>query len=487
MKSASASHDNIIHQSLKTSLNGSFSLGIIIGFILALVGPNFLEAIVSLGTFLILFRLFYAPGIPNVILVALLFQWLQISIKVWYGNILGLELHEIYGLYKSDDYLLDAFYLSSIGLIVLALGIHVVTRQINVDKFYFTLTQEIRYYNVRKILIAYVALTLVLSILFGLRMMVPGLNTIIVALGKIKWGFYVLFLFSALTTRKYMRTFILISIIEIVFSLTGYFSGFKDFIIFIFVGLISFTNLLNFKRITVLIPILIITFYFGALWSAIKGDYRQFLSGGTDRQIVVVSELEALDYLWNRLDLVDYAQLQHGIDQLVDRVSFIDLFSLALDYVPDVLPHEKGEIWKSSILHFFKPRLFFPDKPIIDDSEHSSKYTGIYFADSSQGVSHSIGFMADSYIDYGPVFMFIPIFFLGLMIGFLYKHFLLKSYNTIWDLIYALSFYLLISFYSFNLIKVIGNLLIYVVLLFIINRRLAKWVNPFLIKAKTSI
>jgi hypothetical protein len=480
MRSVSVGHKIEVKDIKSVSVAGSLGLGSIIAIFLALFGPNLLESIVSLITFLIVFHLFYKPGIPNIMLIALLFQWTQISIKVWYGNIVGSEINDLYGLYKSDAYMSSAFYLSSIGLVFLSLGIHSVTRTIKPQQFYERITYELRFYDSKRIVIGYVLVALGLSFLFGIRLIIPGLNTLIVALGKIKWGFYVLFLFTAVTTGKYVRLFLLITLLEVVLSLTGYFSGFKDFIIFSIIGLISFTRLLDLKRIVIFVPSVILIFYFGAIWSAVKGDYRAFLSGGTDQQRVVVSQQEALDYLWNRLESVDANQVKVGVDMLVDRVSFIDLFSLALNHVPEVQSHENGKIWLNSITHFLKPRLFFPDKPVIDDSEHTSKYTGIYLADSSQGASHSIGFMADSYIDYGPVMMFVPIFFLGIIIGLLFKYFLLKSYNAIWGLIYTVPFYLLVSFYSFNLIKVIGNLLIYVVLLFFIHKRLAKIIDPYL-------
>ena len=67
------------------------------------------------------------------------------------------------------------------------------------------------------------------------------------------------------------------------------------------------------------------------------------------------------------------------------------------------------------------PRIFFADKSIIDDSERTNKYTGFAVAGAGQGTSISIGYMGESYIDFGEVGMMVPIFLLGLLYGSLYR------------------------------------------------------------------
>ena len=66
----------------------------------------------------------------------------------------------------------------------------------------------------------------------------------------------------------------------------------------------------------------------------------------------------------------------------------------------------------------------------MDDSQRTNKYTREHFADFSKGVSISIGYYAESYIDFGYL-MFIMLFILGLLYGNLYKLILLKNKNVI--------------------------------------------------------
>ena len=459
-------------------LTGFFLLGIS----LALLGSNLLPSIVSLFTFYVVVKFFYKPGIPQVVLAAMLFQWLQINIKIWYGNIINVSFENVFALYIAPGKMHEAFYYSSFGLVALSLGIFYFFSTIDAKEYFKNLKNKLDEYNASNILYLYIIVTILFAILYKFRLAIPGINTIVVGISKLKWGFYLLLFTLTLIQRRFFLIFIIISLLEILFSLYGFFSSFKDFIFYILMGVISFTNYLSFKKFLISIPVFYLLFTLAVGWTAIKGEYRMFLSGGARSQAITASRGDAIDYFFELSSDMKYKEMDRATDALIDRISFIDFFSLAINHVPEYQQHEKGKIWWESISFFFMPRIFFHDKPVIDDSEHTSKYTGLLLADQSLGASHSIGFMADSYIDFGPVFMHVPIFFLGLVLGWMFKHFLLRSHNEVWGLIFAAPFYFLMSFYSFNLIKVIGNLLIYVVVIFILRKHIIKFIDPYIRK-----
>lgn len=450
----------------------------------SVITPNFLVSVTSVLTINLIFRLNYKPGIPLVILGGLMFQWLQISVKVWHANFQGIPLNQTFSLYGGESNYESAFYLSSIGLVFLTVGIYTIVRKIDADSYFTKLQEELRNYDANKVAGFYILFSIFVAFLLSSRLVFPGLNTIIVAIGKLKWGFYTLFLLKTLVDRKKVRLFWIVTFFEIVLSFSGYFSDFKYFVIFAGLGLLSFTNVFTVRWIVLAIPAFYLLFYFAVIWTAVKGDYREYLSGGTDRQVVVVSKQEALLEFTHLVSNVNTTVFNESIDYFIDRLSFIEFFSLTLDNVPGLISHTGGELWSNAITFYLKPRLFFPNKPVIDDSEHTSLYTGLLLADSSGGASHSIGFMTDSYIDFGPIFMHFPIFLLGVMIGYLFKSFLFKSYNSIWGLVFTVPFFLLTSFYSFNLIKVIGNLFIYVIVVFIFKRFLISAIDPYIRKSQ---
>ena len=106
---------------------------------------------------------------------------------------------------------------------------------------------------------------------------------------------------------------------------------------------------------------------------------------------------------------------------MLDRLSYVDFFAVVLDTVPSQLPHENGALWLDAITRPFMPRLFFPAKAIIDDSERTNYYTGLAVAGSEEGTSISLGYVAESYIDFGAPLMMVPIFGLGLVLGGFYR------------------------------------------------------------------
>jgi hypothetical protein len=108
---------------------------------------------------------------------------------------------------------------------------------------------------------------------------------------------------------------------------------------------------------------------------------------------------------------------------MVLRVTYVNYFAMCLDNVPANLPHENGRLWWGAIKHVLMPRLFFPNKASINDSDRTSYYTGVMVAGEESGTSISIGYMGESYIDFGMIGMFIPVLLLGMFYGGVYRYF----------------------------------------------------------------
>lgn len=153
---------------------------------------------------------------------------------------------------------------------------------------------------------------------------------------------------------------------------------------------------------------------------------------------------------------------------------------MCMDYVPSNIDFTGGENWSKAILHILTPRIFFPDKEILDDSQIARKYTGFDWSGAERGTSISIGYIAESYVDFGPVLFFLPILFLGWLLGTIYKYFLSVKGESIILNVGAIIPILI----SFQLIERSGNKLIggiimsTLVYIFIIQR----FVYPILLR-----
>ena len=59
-------------------------------------------------------------------------------------------------------------------------------------------------------------------------------------------------------------------------------------------------------------------------------------------------------------------------------------------------------------------------------------YTGSRVAGTESDTSIGIGYMAESYIDFGPIYMFTPILLLGVFYGLIYRYFIArKTFRTL--------------------------------------------------------
>ena len=159
----------------------------------------------------------------------------------------------------------------------------------------------------------------------------------------------------------------------------------------------------------------------GIVWSAIKTDYRQYLSGGQRAQIVTTGYADNIGKIVELTEKLDARALAAARTKILRRLSYVEFFSLALRNVPSRLNYEGGALWADAIARPFAPRLLFPQKEAIDDSARTRKYTGMDVAGAKEGTSISLGYISEAYIDFGPVMMMAPVFALGLFYGRIYR------------------------------------------------------------------
>lgn len=443
---------------------------------LSLLSANALPTFVAVSVAFILYRLLWNENVPSVLFFALLFQWLAISIKVLYGNLLGIPFQELPATYYDMEYVLPAFYSSSLALCVLAIALSFFNIQISKEK----IDEHLGIYQTRKLIIAYLIASLGLGLLQAQRFAVPGLAEAISNFVEVKWGLFVVLVYKAYTEKKYKNWVNLLILGEVVLGFASYFSSFKVVLIFSVIALFWYGKNIRLSRLPLYLLAFVALGYLGTLWTAVKGDYRNYLSGGESVQKVTVSTTEALGQFINLAGRVNEEELSLASYSLVDRIGYLDFFSLVMKRVPEEIPHEEGAVWRAAISHILKPRMFFPNKASIDDSEHTRKYAGAMVANQGMGASHSLGYMVDSYIDFGPFFMVVPIFLFGCFGGWVYKNLLTNSYNLFWGLILAIPLYSFLSLYERSSLKNFSQLLMYFLVIWLFRKFIIPRLDPYL-------
>jgi hypothetical protein len=438
-----------------------------------LFSPNPVLTLVSILVLPFLIKMLWDKDIPPVLIAGIVFQWLSITLKVFYANIFGMEFTDQF-IHRFPENIETAFYLSITGLISFSFGIYLSkNKNVNYTKENFTVT--LKKYDSKKLLIFYLIFSLVLYLYANYAWLLPGFTQLLLQFKSFKWGLLFLTFSVCYLKRERLFIFFLILFTEIIVGFTTYFSSFKEFIILLAIFYLYYNPVekLNLKKFSLAAAFTAVIISLSVIWTVAKQDYRYFLSGGIQEQVVTVSRTEALSEFINISASIDLELAGIGVLALVERLSYIDFFSAAIDYVPTHIPHTNGKLFFESFLHIITPRLLFPDKEALDDSEHLNKYTGLNVAGVREGASIGLGHKGDAYIDFG-YFLFIPLFILGFLIGKIYYLILRKSYNIIWAFAFIIPMFYIVNLNEISMIKMVGAVFTYLVMWFVINKFFVK-------------
>lgn len=436
--------------------------------LLSLFIPNGVYICIGLFTLLIITRLLWRVYAPGVLIFAYLFQWLQVFTFIFWMFSQGKGMDDIV---RTGSY---AFILANFGFILMA-G---VTRLYlsNLPKYnMLDFIKSAGKVDQRRLLVLYILSTLLLSGIGFQFGSMSGVTQILVTLSSVKWIF-VLWLGAVIWVRNTHRLWlILIILYEFVYGLYSYFSSFKEVIIFVIILSLTFIVVVYIKWFFRLILTALMLAFFFLTWTAVKKEYRNYLNQSKKLQVISVSRSEAYSTLLGQLQKLKSADYQEALNSATFRIQYLYHFALTLDYVPQKLPYQNGEVWGQTITHIITPRIFNPNKKVYSASVKTSKFTGKRFSGLKEGASFSLGYFADCYVDFGPIGMFFMLSIIALLMAWIFKVF-----YSMYNLNVLLRFSLInTSLYVFCTFEVDGLYLMGRILTdFVVFYLLAKFVFP---------
>jgi hypothetical protein len=434
------SKDNI--SSDKISLTPSAYIVILASLVGILFFGNPAYLACCLVTFYLLIYLLWRKGQPAILVFVMLNQWVQVVTYVFWMNNNGVDINQI------SKHAGIAILMACLGLSLIAAILSIRLKSLKFPTLQ-QLTIQAMLIDEKKILILYLISTFFLGGLGFALGNNPGLYQILTTLGSLKWVFFMVYGYVAWINKKNRLTLAIIIVFEFTTSLYAYFSTFKEVIFYTIILALSFIRTISFKQLISGVLVLVSVFFLLLTWTAIKSDYRKFLNQGTKQQVVTVSRSDAFDKIEEKVSSLTWKDYQRELDVFLYRAQYILHLARTMDNVPELLPHEYGRIWWDNISFVLMPRLFFPDKPIYQATVKTNKYTGYHYAGFKDGASFSLGYFADSYIDFGYVGMFIPLSLIALFVFFIYRT--LYGFNKINVLMrYAMINVVLIDFSSFE-------------------------------------
>ena len=239
----------------------------------------------------------------------------------------------------------------------------------------------------------------------------------------------------------------------------SYFSDFKTVIFFSAFVAISFIVSVKLKHLIFAIAGIVLMSFLAIKWTAIKGEYRVFLNQGSKSQNVNVSTSEALSKILELATEERDRSKDDPIYHTLDRIQYTYHLAKTMDRIPGELPHEYGKNIGKILEFVLTPRFLNPDKPTLKATEKTIKYTGISYAGYNQGVSFSLGYFADAYIDFGYYGMMFPLIILGFIFGASYFYFVRRSsVNYVFNFAVVGAMYMEFTAYEADGTYVMGSL-----------------------------
>lgn len=435
---------------------------------------------------LYIFHAFWREHEPKHLLINLLLYWAVVAILIIYSVITNESLNNFTKYGKSDIRL--ASWLGLFALTFYVFGIQ--CSLIRIRKISFSVIQSIlEKYDARRIILIYFVIS-ILSVVLNSSILQISVGQLLLAILYLKWVLLTLLILHTLVNHQNRFLVILIILVETMLSFGGFWAVFKDYVLVSIGALLILNPKFKLKSILFIVLIGSVTLILSVIWTYSKGEYRKYLTGGEKTQYVVQQ-----DQFNNLIKFFEIASkdfspqnfsksFSEGLENLVYRISYVEFLALSINQVPIYIPHEDGLLLKNAFEHILKPRVLFPDKKPIYDSELTSKYTGVQFSGAEQGASFSLGTVTEAYIDFGKYYMFVPIFLFGLWLGWMYRYFIVNGYNVVWGMCYSAPFFQFAWSFPVPTTKFLGWSITYFICFWFINKFLIQYLDTWLSQGK---
>lgn len=402
----------------RTYLGTNWMLAILLPLLVlgAFSGNPFLT-LAALGVGFLVFRSFWRPGEPPILLYLLGYQWIQGTSYIFVADVQGLPLQAM----DKSLYVEEATWLTLLGLVAVAGGVRLGCGKRIQEVHREAAVRLAHRLSLRRLFLASLTAMAIASFMTRFAFAAGGLAQFVLALTQVHWAIEIIFAFTVMTQRRGYRLLAVIFILEMASGFLGFFSDFKTVLILFILAAMASPSALRGLRFQTVALASVLTLLLGVVWTGVKIEYRDFLNQGSGEQVVVVPVQDRVRKLAELVGGMNQEKFEESAMGLVDRLSYVHYFGESLKNVPSHIPHENGKLWAEALSNAMVPRFLNPSKAVLDDSIRTMYYTGEWIIGSDLGTSVSLGYMAESYIDFGPVFMFGPLLAWGFLIGTAYS------------------------------------------------------------------
>ena len=370
---------------------------------------------VAVAVLMLVWELLATGEGPPVLALALTYQWMQVTIGIFYTTLTGQELD---AMVETDWQTMVLIGLGCIVCLTVSIfyGIVLTRRRLVPDE-----QAPVRAFSGKLVWSAYAASLLLTGVVQELAWQYPAFTQAILAV-----TFSHLALLFVLT-RRYTRPrfqwdkLLALMALEVALGFTGYFAGFREPLVMGAIAVFEVFDRRDIRHWGFAAVLAVVLGVSSLVWVSVRGQLRQEM----DEEVVTASRIERFE----RARTVSSGLLTQGaadyvnsFQVLIDRLWAIHYPAMAIERVPFLLPHTDGQIIHDALVHVVTPRFLNPDKADLpSDSEMVRKYSGANVAGSESGTSIAFGYAAESYVDFGLPWMFVPVLIWGFLVGMAYQ------------------------------------------------------------------
>ena len=357
---------------------------------------------------------------PPVLALAFTFQWVQVVLGIFYYAVTRHRLEAM----DFSDY--RPMVLIGLGcLVALLIGLRLGMRLLRQTRLSGERELSVPF-TWHELLLFYIVSVALTGIVQQLAWQIPVLTQGILALSFTR--LLLLFLLFRRAAQPQFRWGWIGALLvgEVVLGFTGFFAGFREPLMLATLVFLEAFDRRKGRHWLALSTLAAVMALSGVMWMGIRTDYRRDFVNEVfaESRAARLERVLSLSFAWLALDLD--ARIS-TMDFFANRLWAVYYPALAVSRVPSVLPHENGALLGTAVWHLLTPRLFFPEKKVLEsDSEMVREYSGVWVAGADEGTSIAFGYAAESYVDFGVPLMFIPVFVYGLWLGMAYRWFVQK-------------------------------------------------------------
>jgi len=378
---------------------------------LAISWTGYWIAGLAVAVMLLIWALLSTAEGPPVLALALTYQWMQVTIGLFYSALTGEELEAMYQTDWQRMMLIGLGWVTCLA-VAMSYGIVLMRRRITPAP-----DAPARAMSAKVLYIAYAASLLLTGVVQELAWKYPMFTQAILAITFTHLG--LLFVLTRRFTRPRFEweKLAMLMAIEVAVGFTGYFAGFREPIVMGAIAILEVFDRRDMRHWMFAGVLAVVLGLSSLIWMSVRGQLRQEI----DDELLSNSRIERFD----RARTLSTGLLTQAADdyreaatRLIDRLWAIKYPGMALDRVPSSIPHTGGDLMWEAVTHLVTPRFLYPDKPeLISDSELVRKYAGAKVAGSESNTSIAFGYAAESYVDYGLPWMFVPAIVWGFLLG----------------------------------------------------------------------